>query len=136
MPVAQSDQAEKIESPPSPGQVVKVRSRRYLVQAVEPANQPAWEQSLVELSCLEDDAQGERLSVLWEREVDAHVLRPADWSHLARRGFDAPHVFSAYLHALRWNLVTSTNSRLFQSPHRARIQIMSYQLEPLKKTLQ
>jgi len=32
--------------------------------------------------------------------------------------------------------VTSTNPRLFQSPHRAGIQIMSYQLEPLKKALE
>ncbi len=85
---------------------------------------------------MEDDAQGEHLSVLWEREVDAQILRPPDWGHLARKGFDAPHVFSAYLHALRWNLVTSTNPRLFQSPHRAGIQVMSYQLEPLKKALQ
>src|ERR1017187_7496222 len=121
---------------PEPGRVVKVRSRRYLVEAVEPARQTDWEQTLVDLSCLEDDAQGERLSVLWEREVDAHVLQQADWSHLAQKGFDAPHVFSAYLHALRCNLVTSTNPRLFQSPHRAGIQIMSYQLEPLKKALQ
>ena len=121
---------------PSPGQVVKVRSRRYLVEAVEPARDSSWEQTLVELSCLEDDAQGESLSVLWEREVDAQVLKQADWSHLARSGFDAPHVFAAYIHALRWNLVTSTNPRLFQSPHRAGIQIMSYQLEPLKKALQ
>lgn len=46
-----------------------------MVEAVEPAHQPSWEQTLVELSCLEDDAQGERLTVLWEREVDAQVLR-------------------------------------------------------------
>jgi ERCC4-related helicase len=107
-----------------------------LVEAVDPARQPAWEQTLVDLSCLEDDAQGEHLSVLWEREGDAQVLPEANWKHLASKGFDAPHVFSAYLHALRWNLVTSTNPRLFQSPHRAGIQIMSYQLEPLKKALQ
>src|SRR2546427_704276 len=118
------------------GQVVKVRSRRYLVEAVEPAREPGWEQTLVGLSCLEDDAQGEHLSVLWEREPDAQVLPESNWKHLASKGFDAPHVFSAYLHALRWNLVTSTNPRLFQSPHRAGIQIMSYQLEPLKKALQ
>ncbi len=121
---------------PSLGQVVKVRSRRYLVEAVEPAADYGWEQTLVDLSCLEDDAQGERLSVLWEREVDAQVLQQPDWSHLASKGFDAPHIFSAYLHALRWNLVTSTNPKLFQAPHRAGIQIMSYQLEPLKKALQ
>jgi hypothetical protein len=88
------------------------------------------------LSCLEDDARGERLSVLWEREVDARVLPEPDWKHLASKGFDPPHIFSAYLHALRWNLVTSTDPRLFQAPHRAGIQIMSYQLEPLKKALQ
>ena len=56
---------------PEPGDVVKVRSRRYLVEAVEAAREPFWEQTLVELSCLEDDAQGEHLSVLWEREVDS-----------------------------------------------------------------
>jgi len=56
---------------PEPGRVVKVRSRRYLVEAVEPARDTHWEQTLVDLSCLEDDAQGERLSVLWEREADA-----------------------------------------------------------------
>lgn len=123
-------------SPVVLGQVVKVRSRRYLVDAVESAREPGWEQTLVNLSCLEDDAQGEPLSVLWEREVDAQVLSEPNWKHLASKGFDAPDVFSAYLHALRWNLVTSTNPRLFQSPHRAGIQIMSYQLEPLKKALQ
>src|SRR5674476_93310 len=116
----------KGKSLPSLGQVVKVRSRRYLVDAVEPAHEASWEQTLVGLSCLEDDAQGEHLSVLWEREVDAQILQQPDWGHLTRKGFDAPHVFSAYLHALRWNLVTSTNPRLFQSPHRAGIQIMSY----------
>src|SRR5215475_13767400 len=99
---------------PSAGEVVKVRSRRYLVEAVEPPGQPSWEQTRVDLSCLEDDAQGERLAVLWEREVDAQVLPEPNWKHLASKGFDPPHVFSAYLHALRWNLVTSTNPRLFQ----------------------
>ncbi len=106
------------------------------MEAVAPPHEPSWEQTLVDLSCLEDDAQGERLSVLWEREADAQILPEPKWGHLARKGFDPPDVFSAYLHALRWNLVTSTNPRLFQSPHRAGIQIMSYQLEPLKKALQ
>jgi len=50
---------------PELGQVVKVRSRRYLVDAVAQARDRSWEQTLVDLSCLEDDAQGEHLSVLW-----------------------------------------------------------------------
>ena len=59
---------------PRPGAVVQVRSRRYLVEDVEAPTDTAWEQTLVDLSCLDDDAQGERLSVLWEREVDAKSL--------------------------------------------------------------
>jgi hypothetical protein len=67
------------------------------VEAVSPPNNTWWEQTLVELSCLDDDAQGERLSVLWEREVDARVLEASRWNHVANRGFDAPDKFSAYL---------------------------------------
>jgi superfamily II DNA or RNA helicase len=36
---------------------------------------------------------------------------------------------------MRWNCVTATNPRLFQSPFRAGIQIHAYQLEPLRKAL-
>ena len=118
-----------------PGAVVQVRSRRYLVESVEPPTDTTWEQTLVDLSCLDDDAQGERLSVLWEREVDASVLQASLWNSVASRGFDAPDKFAAYINAIRWNLVTSTNPKLFQSPHRAGIQVMTYQLEPLRKAL-
>lgn len=118
-----------------PGAVVQVRSRRYLVENVEPARDTSWEQTLVDLSCLDDDAQGEHISVLWEREVDAIVLQASLWNSVASRGFDAPDKFAAYLNAIRWNLVTSTNPKLFQSPHRAGIQVMTYQLEPLRKAL-
>jgi ERCC4-related helicase len=106
-----------------------------LVESVDPAADTRWEQTLVDLSCLDDDAQGERLSVLWEREVDAAVLEASLWNNVANRGFDAPDKFAAYLNAIRWNLVTSTNPRLFQAPHRAGIQVMTYQLEPLRKAL-
>jgi hypothetical protein len=42
--------ATAIESPPKPGEVVRVRSRRYLVEDVEPAPAPG-DQTLVRLSC-------------------------------------------------------------------------------------
>jgi superfamily II DNA or RNA helicase len=54
---------------------------------------------------------------------------------VVRRGFDDPRRFSAYLHTLRWSSVTSTNPRLFQAPYRAGIEVMAYQLEPLRKAL-
>ncbi|MBK8172792.1 MAG: DEAD/DEAH box helicase [Sandaracinaceae bacterium] len=49
---------------------------------------------------------------------------------------DEPRFFGAYLHALKWNTVTATDSRLFQSPFRAGIKLLQHQLTPLKKALQ
>ena len=68
-------------------------------------------------------------------ELDAEVLTGSGWDHLATRGFDAPRLFSAYLHTLRWNCVTATDPRLFQAPFRAGIKLDYYQLEPLRKAL-
>ena len=95
-----------------------------------PADSP-----LVRLSCVEDDALGEPLEVLWDTEVDARVVGGANWEAIASRGFDEPHLFSAYLNTLRWNCVTSTNPRLFQAPYRAGIEVKAFQLEPLRKAL-
>ena len=57
------------------------------------------------------------------------------WDAIAQRGFDPPRIFAAYLNTLRWNCVTATNPRLFQSPFRAGIKLDAYQLEPLRKAL-
>ena len=117
-----------------PGQIVRVRSRKYLVEGVVPRPAPA-DSPLVRLSCVEDDALGEPLEVLWDTEVDARVVGGANWEAIASRGFDEPHLFSAYLNTLRWNCVTSTNPRLFQAPYRAGIEVKAFQLEPLRKAL-
>jgi hypothetical protein len=122
-----------LPSAPQPGEIVRVRQRQYLVEDVQPPAEPG-EATLVSMSCLDDDAQGEALEVLWEHEIDTEVVR-ASWDRLGRRDFDAPSRFAAYLHALRWNCVTATNPRLFQAPWRAGIEVMSYQLEPLRKAL-
>jgi hypothetical protein len=119
---------------PAPGQIVAVRSRHYLVEEVTPPPEP-WQQTLVRLSCLDDDAQGNSLQVLWEKEVDARILDEGAWRRNGKRGFDPPERFAAYLSAIRWNCVTSTNPRLFQAPFRAGIDVTFYQLEPLRKAL-
>jgi SNF2 family DNA or RNA helicase len=119
---------------PAVGQIVRVRSRQYLVEDVELPTRPS-HSTLVRLSCLDDDAQSEPLEILWEREVDARLVGASSWQAIARRGFDAPRLFSAYLHTLRWNTVTSTDARLFQAPYRAGIEVKAYQLEPLRKAL-
>lgn len=121
---------------PEPGQVVRVRSRQYLVEDVERTyGEERALQTRVAISCIDEDAQGVQTQVLWETELDAQIVAGTDWHKVAERGFDSPRLFGAYLNTLRWNLVTSTTPRLFQSPWRAGIEVMSYQLEPLKKAL-
>ncbi len=119
---------------PSQGCVVLCRSHRWLVETVEPAEHPEGD-TVVGLACLDDDANGQRLEVFWEREVDGQVLGETTWDTVGQRGFDQPQVFGSYLNTLRWNCVTSTDPGLFQSPLRAGIDVKPYQLEPLRKAL-
>src|SRR2546426_7757852 len=119
---------------PAPGQIARVRQRLYLVQQVvsPPA---AGDSTLVALSCVDDYARGQQLAVLWQQEIDREILTDEAWDSIARRGLDRPNLFAAYLNTLRWNCVTSTDPRLFQSPFRAGIRLDAYQLEPLRKAL-
>lgn len=123
-----------IQTIPEIGTIVHVRSRQYLVEnTIASSNENG--DTLLSLSCLDDDAQGEPLSVLWEREIDARIVGENSWDSVAQRGFDSASPFSAYLNAQRWNCVTSTDTELFQSPYRAGIEVKTYQLEPLRKAL-
>ncbi len=54
--------------PPALGQVVQVRSRRYLVESIAPSEEPEGDTTIT-LACLDDDAQGQALTVFWEREL-------------------------------------------------------------------
>jgi SNF2 family DNA or RNA helicase len=103
-----------------------------LVEEVLPSHTGSW----LRLSCVDDDAQGDPLEVIWEAELDGHVIDEEAWAKIGQKGFDAPRQFAAYFNSLRWHCVTSTDPKLFQSPFRAGIHIDAYQLEPLRKALQ
>jgi len=119
---------------PIPGELVQVRSRRWLVEeVVEPAI--PGQSALVRLACADDDAQGHTLDIYWEYELDRRILEAEGWQDLGGKGFDAPKRFAAFLHTLRWNCVTATDPNLFQAPFRAGIKIDAYQMEPLRKAL-
>jgi superfamily II DNA or RNA helicase len=122
------------ERDPEVGELVQVRSRRWLVEEVVRAATPG-QSSLVRLACADDDAQGQTLDVFWEYELDRWILKEEGWRELAAKGFDAPRQFAAFLHTLRWNCVTATDPNLFQAPFRAGIKIDAYQMEPLRKAL-
>jgi superfamily II DNA or RNA helicase len=122
------------ERAPEPGELVQVRSRRWLVEEVI-APTTSGQTSLVRLACADDDAQGETIDVLWDYELDRRILEEEGWKDLASKGFDPPKQFAAFLHTMRWNCVTATDPNLFQAPFRAGIKIDAYQMEPLRKAL-
>ena len=122
------------ERPPKVGELVQVRSRRWLVEEVASSETPG-ASPVVALSCADDDAAGEELRVFWNYELDRRILEEEGWDRLAERGFDDPRRFAAFLHTLRWHCVTATDANLFQAPFRAGIRIDAYQMEPLRKAL-
>ena len=119
---------------PEIGSTVFIRQRQYIVEEVQfPKDKDSCH--VVSLTCIEDDAQGQTLKVLWEKEHDKIPNYGEDWSNLSNRTFDDPKIFSAYYHNLNWNSITSTDPELFQAPFRSGIKIEPYQLEPLYKAL-
>ena len=122
------------ERDPRVGEMVRVRTRRWLVERVVPAPGPG-ESSRVRLACADDDAQGQELEVFWDCELDRAILDDEPWSDLGERGFDRPEHFAAFLNTLRWSCTTATDPSLFQAPFRAGIKIEAYQMEPLRKAL-
>ncbi len=121
---------------PAPGDIAQVRHRQYLVDEVLAPDGTREEHTLVRLTCLDDDAQGRSLSVIWDRELGARVIRPAQAGLGSPTKLDEPRHFAAYLHALKWSSVTATDARLFQAPFRAGIHLLDHQLTPLKKALE
>ena len=121
------------ENVPRPGQVVSLRRRHWLVHETE-AGRGHGDATVVRLHCIDDDAAGEPLEVLWELELGPRIL-DEDNPELGD-GLDEPALFGAYLNTLRWNCVSSTDRAMLQAPFRAGIDIKPYQLEPLRKALE
>lgn len=116
---------------PMAGDFVEARTRRWLVESMTGGD------ALVRarLACIDDDAQGETLEVLWRDEVDASVMADSHLSLFENPGTDDPAVFSAYLSSIRWNTATAADRKLLQAPFRAGIHLDAYQLVPLAKAL-
>ena len=119
---------------PEPGQVVQARHRQWLVEALHRGQNG--ESARVDLVCLDDDATGEPLEVLWDLELGARVIDPASRGLGDVRKLDTPEAFGAYLHALKWSAVSAADATRFQAPFRAGIKLMAHQLTPLMKALE
>ena len=116
---------------------MKLRSRTWLVDTIDKSS--GSEGTVLSLSCMDDDAQGQFLKVIWENEINPSIEGVEAWKSIGSKdkvpAFDPVRDFAAYFRTLRWNCVTSTSSDLFQAPFRAGIKLDPYQLEPLAKAL-
>lgn len=92
--------------------------------------------ALVKMVCLDDDAPGQPLDVLWDLEVGAQIKDPSAEGLDPRGRLDPPGHFGAYLHALKWSAVSAADATRFQAPFRAGIKLMAHQLTPLMKALE
>jgi superfamily II DNA or RNA helicase len=133
-----------MHTPPLPeqGQLVDIRLRRYVVTDVQRstlvfdrllalAHTP---HHVVTLASVEDDALGEELQVVWERELGAEIIEQGALP--APHRFDPPPQFTAFLDAVQWGAIASASMRVLQSPFRSGIKIEDYQLDPLVRAIQ
>src|SRR5262245_40634408 len=106
---------------PAVGQLVDVRSRRYVVTdiqrsalAASPIHQvPIDHQHLVTLSSVDDEGAGETLEVVWEIEPGARAFERGSLPEPT--SFDDPAVFDAFLDAVRWGAISSADRRTLQA---------------------
>src|SRR5262245_23996897 len=108
-------------SVPESGQLVTVRSRRWVVSEVNksalppPAMEPVpYEpQHLVSMLSVEDDALGEELQVVWEIEPGAAVIEKVALPEPT--AFDPPARLDAFLDAVRWGAASTADVRNVQA---------------------
>jgi len=136
--------AATLPAVPSPGQLVSVRQRRYVVSAVAAsalapvALAPSGvrgPQHLVTLQSVEDDGRGEELQVVWEIEPGTTLFERTQVPD-PRKGFDDPRRLDAFLDAVRWGAVASADVTRLNAPFRSGITIEDYQLDPVVRALQ
>lgn len=129
--------------PPEIGQLVDVRSRRYVVLDIKEslltqndlttgALQPH-AQHLLTLSSVEDDALGETLQVVWEVEAGATTIEDVPLPEPT--GFDDPLQLDTFLNAVRWGAASSADVRAIQAPFRSGIDLEDYQLDPVSRAI-
>jgi hypothetical protein len=116
------------------GDLVRLRGREWTIEAT-PRNSDVVGLRAFDLACIDDDAQGERLRIVLEAELDLRRVEDDLWQQVGRSGTDDPDVFAAHLRAVTWRTATAADRNLFQAPFRAGIRLDPYQLLPLAKGL-
>ncbi len=114
------------------GNCIRARRRHWLVENDSTTES---DPEVLEVVCIDDDAQGQRQTLIPSCEIDLELVDDQAWENLGKDTPSDPKSFSLYLQNLQWNTATSADQSLFQSPFRAGIELSPYQLVPLAKAL-
>ncbi|MFW9844343.1 MAG: DISARM system SNF2-like helicase DrmD, partial [Candidatus Thorarchaeota archaeon] len=127
--------AKAVKKTPEPGQFVVVRNRHCVVEDVSPSGHNSDEiVHRVTLECLDDDRFGDKLDVIWEREVNCEILsgiglpEKISWDPLKR--------FEAFIHSIMWSSVSLVKEQGITAPFRSAVDIEEYQMVPILRALQ
>lgn len=111
---------------PIPGDVVLVRGNYWAVSDVKAQGLPRSSgdesgqiQHVVSLNSLVENRFDEQLRAIWELEEGASVRETQGLPSIDPTNIDKPEVFGAFLDALRWGAVTTSDSRTLQAPFRS-----------------
>ncbi|MBY4638359.1 DISARM system SNF2-like helicase DrmD [Sphingopyxis sp. XHP0097] len=138
-----TDQATELEKTedalrflPEAGQLVNVRRRQWIVADVDAStlSKDRKSSSLVTLTSIDEDALGEEISVVWELEPGASVMKRAGLPKVTG-SFDDAETLDAFLDAVRWGAATNVDRGYLQSPFRSGVSIEDFQLDPLVRAI-
>ncbi|WCK55150.1 DISARM system SNF2-like helicase DrmD [Aneurinibacillus sp. Ricciae_BoGa-3] len=121
-------------SVPSPGQLVEVRRRQWVVSEVQGSSlEHTKSQHLVSLTSIDEDSNGEELQIIWQLEPGAKIIEKAGLPRIT--GWDSSDQMDAFLDAIRWGASTNADRSFLQAPFRSGITIEDYQLDPLVRAV-
>lgn len=115
---------------PEQGQIVKLRHKIWAVTAVNKTKTRSTEAiHRVALECLSDDALGENIQVIWEREIAPNFVESTSLPRIT--GHDEPEIFDAFIRSLQWGSSSLAVGDMIQAPFRGGVQMEEYQLAPV-----
>ena len=131
----------QITEAPVIGDLVHVRGRHWIVQAADRSEHPHNNSGVprydtrVDLLCVDEDADGETASVIWDIEPDRRLVPSTRFPDPTGR-WATPAQLSALLDAVRWGAVASADATYLQAPFRSGVSVEPYQVEPALRAIE
>lgn len=84
------------------GDFITLRNRRWLVESDSGTSMDT-----LRLTCIDDDASGEPLTVVADAEIGHRSPDVDPWLEIGKSGIENPEAFRAYVRSLTWRTSTA-----------------------------